>query len=126
MLTVFITFILTVILVLGGLGLYIWKANPLNIQACLISGALHSVGDQNSSQDSNDKQTSDTDKHPLLNADQEKQLEEAGVNVESLPQEISPEAEKCFVDKLGEKRVEEIKNGASPTTFEIMKASSCF
>jgi len=61
-----------------------------------------------------------------LNADQEQQLQEAGVDVGSLPQEISPEAEKCFEDKLGEDRVEEIKNGATPTTLEIMKAGSCF
>lgn len=127
------TFIITVVLVLGGLGLYIYKANPFNVQACLISSFLNSAGgeirDNNpvspDGSASAESGVNEQDKHPLLNEDQEKQLEEAGIDVESLPQTISPEAEECFIEKLGEERVKEIKEGDSPSSYEIFKTRSC-
>ncbi len=117
---VFTTFILTVILTLGVLGLYIFKANPFNVQACIISSFLNSAGSESDAQAETKK-----DKHPLLNTEQEEQLDNAGIDVESLPQTVSPETEKCFIEKLGEDRVKEIKAGDSPTTMEIFKARDC-
>lgn len=66
-----------------------------------------------------------TDKHPYLDATQEKQLEAIGIDPAKLPTEITPAMIKCFEDKLGSSRTQEIIGGAEPTPFEALKASSC-
>jgi len=65
------------------------------------------------------------DLHPLLNESQEKMLESFGVDVSALPSELSPEMESCFIEKLGEQRVNEIIGGATPNIFDFLKAKSC-
>lgn len=65
------------------------------------------------------------DKHPLLNEDQENTLENYGVDISKLPTSISPEMEKCFIEKLGQERADEIIGGDSPGAMEILKARSC-
>lgn len=65
------------------------------------------------------------DKHPLLNEEQEKTLEDYGVDVTQLPASVSPGMEACFVEKLGRSRADEIVAGASPSAIEIFKARSC-
>lgn len=75
-----------------------------------------------------EKTTSDTppeDKHPLLNEVQEKALETIGIDPASVPSSISPEQEQCFVDALGQKRVDEIKAGAAPTPADLFTARNC-
>lgn len=65
------------------------------------------------------------DKNPLLNETQEKKLEEFGVDVEKLPKAITPEMEKCFMEKLGQDRGMELVNGAAPSAFEVIKIRTC-
>jgi len=69
--------------------------------------------------------TGATDKHPLLDANQEKLLETIGVNVENLPTEMTPELEACFTETLGAERVKEIIEGDSPNPFDFFKAKGC-
>lgn len=66
-----------------------------------------------------------TDKHPLLNADQEKSLEKYGVDVSKLPSSISPEMEACFIEKLGKDRAQEIVKGSAPGAIEVFKVKNC-
>jgi len=66
------------------------------------------------------------DKNPALSAEQEAQLESSGINPATVPSEITPEMKACFIEKLGQERVEEIESGASPTPLEFIKAESCF
>lgn len=66
-----------------------------------------------------------TDKHPLLNSEQEQTLETYGVDVSQLPSTISPAMEACFVAKLGQERADEIVAGASPSAMEVFKARAC-
>lgn len=65
------------------------------------------------------------DKNPLLTPAQEKTVESFGINPASLPTTITPEMESCFVAKLGATRVQEIKNGSSPTASDYYKAKGC-
>ena len=65
------------------------------------------------------------DKNSTLSTEQENQLERVGIDPATVPTEISPEMEECFVDKLGEKRVREIAGGASPNALEIVKVEPC-
>jgi hypothetical protein len=48
-----------------------------------------------------------------------------GVDPDAVPSSISAEQEICFVDALGEDRVEEIKKGDVPNAVEFLKAKSC-
>jgi len=66
-----------------------------------------------------------SDKHPLLNEEQEKLLETIGVDVGNLPTKITPEMEKCFTETLGAERVKEIMEGASPGPIDFLKAKGC-
>lgn len=65
------------------------------------------------------------DDHPLLSESQEDILETFGIDVSSLPRELTPEMEQCFIDKLGQERVNEILEGATPNVIDFFKAKSC-
>lgn len=65
------------------------------------------------------------DKHPLMSPAQERALESFGIDPASVPSEISPEQEACFVEKLGQERVDEIKGGDTPTANDYFQAKSC-
>lgn len=127
LLIILTTAIITAALVLGGLTLYVVKANPFNIQACVISSFFQDAAGTGSAEEGGQTEGGQTEGggHPLLSDDQEQMLESSGIDVESLPQEISPEMEACFEEKLGKDRVEEIKAGAEPGSMELFKARSC-
>ena len=97
---------------------YLWFFDPLNIKPILFS--------DNTKQESIvDNNISNTDAHPLLDDAQEKMVESLGINPSSLPTEITPAMEACFIDKLGAKRVSEIVNGDPISMTDSIKASSC-
>ena len=74
-----------------------------------------------------DKQAgaSAVDKNPLLTPAQEQTLEKIGIDLANIPSKITPTMEACFYDKLGDKRTNEIKNGAAPTVADYFAARSC-
>lgn len=65
------------------------------------------------------------DSNPNLNESQEKALESFGINPADVPSEITPEQEACFVERLGQARVDEIKAGDSPSATDYFKAKDC-
>lgn len=65
------------------------------------------------------------DKHPSLNATQERALEVVGINPANVPTTISEEDTQCFIEALGAERVAEIQAGATPSATEIFKARAC-
>jgi len=81
------------------------------------------------------KQTSDTasdgasvvaeDKHPLLNESQEQALQNFGIDPKKLPTTLTASQEECFIEKLGQSRVDEIIAGDTPTAFEILNTAGC-
>ena len=58
-----------------------------------------------------------------MTSDQRKAVEAFGINPDSVV--ITPAMEDCFVEKLGQQRVDEIVTGDVPGAFELFKASSC-
>ncbi len=100
------------IIILMGLLFYI--TDPLNLKP-LIFGDESVESATGTSEDS----------HPLLNESQEKALESFGINPADVPSEITPAQEACFVEKLGEERVAEIKAGDTPTAMDYFKAKDC-
>lgn len=64
--------------------------------------------------------------HPLLSTEQEILLESVGVDTASLPTQISPEQEQCAIEALGAERVNQIKQGSSPSLDDYLKAQNCF
>lgn len=66
------------------------------------------------------------DKNPLLNEQQEAQLEELGIDPATLPTQITAEMEACFTVKLGQERTNQIIQGSAPTPMDFFKAKSCF
>lgn len=102
------------------LGIYLWKADPFNFKDFLgnVSLPLNFSADPANSNYNGDANS-------LLNQEQENILRSAGIDPASLPSSISPEMEKCFAEKLGQDRVDEIKAGAEPGMIDLYKANSC-
>lgn len=69
--------------------------------------------------------TNTVDKNPLLTPAQEQTLEKIGIDPATLPTKITPAMEACFYRKLGDRRTNEIKNGATPTAADYFAARSC-
>lgn len=70
--------------------------------------------------------TTSTFDHPYLTTQQEVILESAGVNLKTVPTEITPAQQDCSVSILGQTRVDEIIAGSTPSMSEILKVKSCF
>ena len=132
-LIILVTFLLSAIITLGGLAFYIYKENPFNIQACLISSFLNASSIINSkTSDSQSSVGTGATKiapaqfdHPFLSPEQEVMLENAGIDVSTLPTTLSPEMEACGIDALGEDRINEIINGATPGLLDVFRVKSC-
>lgn len=138
-----IQLLLLAILVLVLVGLIIFFFNPLNLRNKMIgsmvnyyfqveslekSGKTTNFEKEEANEpkiDPDTKEVVSEDKNSLLNEEQEKALESYGVDVEALPQEVTPEMSACFIEKLGEERAMEIVDGATPGPLEIFKAKEC-
>jgi len=105
------------ILILAGTYLYI--VDPFGIKP-FIKGLSNQAAPT-----SKQAGTSAVDKNPLLTPAQEQTLEKIGIDPATLPTKITPAMEACFYDKLGDKRTNEIKNGATPTAADYFSARSC-
>lgn len=60
-----------------------------------------------------------------LSPEQRRTLSRLGIDEATLPTTLTPELEACFIQAIGEVRVEAIKAGDSPTVIEGMKAVTC-
>jgi hypothetical protein len=99
-------------------GAYLYIADPYGIKPFIQNLTGQPV--------STTKETGGTtDKNPLLSPAQEQTLEKIGIDPAALPTSITPAMEQCFYAKLGNKRANEIKNGAQPTAADYFAARSC-
>ncbi len=103
--------------------------NPFNLRTKLIGSIINSYLSSNiegyTPLGNSLIDNTSTDKNPLLNENQEKTLEDYGVNVSQLPSSVNSEMRACLIDKVGDKRADEIIGGASPSSLEVFKARSC-
>jgi hypothetical protein len=106
------------------LGVYLFITDPYNIKPLFFS-AQTSSENENQTVATSTQSTISADKNPLLSDTQEKALEKVGVNPETLPTQITPEQEACFIEIIGVERVNQIKAGGLPTASEFFKARSC-
>jgi hypothetical protein len=63
--------------------------------------------------------------HPMLTNEQEETLDKLGIDVEYIPERITPVMQECFTEKLGQERVDEIIGGEKPSAIDIFKARDC-
>ncbi|MBD3311560.1 MAG: hypothetical protein GF349_03625 [Candidatus Magasanikbacteria bacterium] len=104
-----------------ALAIWFWVADPYDLKQFLKTDLSDSKSNEQMTQTDES-----TDKHPLLDTEQEKTLEKIGVDVEALPTEITPEMEACFREKLGDDRVDQIVSGEDEVgTFDYIKAGAC-
>ena len=130
---VLIIFFLSAIITLIGLAFYIYKQNPFNIQACLISSLLNApsamdnkIGGIQPAAGTGAINTAPAQfDHPFLSPNQEVMLENAGIDVSALPTTLSPEMKACGINALGEDRINEIINGAAPGPLDLLRVKSC-
>lgn len=138
MLKKIIQILLIIILVFVISLIIIFVFNPGDLRTKIISREINSflkntlddyenintpeINSQDSKEvDSTTKKSDNT----LLNDEQEKTLENYGVDVSQLPTEISEAMKNCFIEKLGSERAEELVKGATPGPIDIFKAKDC-
>ena len=63
--------------------------------------------------------------HPLLSSQQEKTLQNLGIDPAVLPTSITSAQTQCAMTALGQKRANEILAGATPTITEILTLKKC-
>ena len=131
--------ILLIIILISILALiFIFVFNPGDLRTKIISRGINSFlentlddYDSSDSKDINSQNsevidsTSEKVDNPLLNDEQEKILENLGVDVSQLPTAISPAMAECFIEKLGAERANELIEGATPGPLDIFKAKDC-
>jgi len=109
--------------------IYIYFTNPFGIVDILLNrnanDMTQTVEVGNNTELNNIKVEAIKSDNPLLNDKQEKLLKDIGIDPATIPTEITPETQACLIGKVGESRAQEIISGATPTTFEILKASTC-
>jgi len=64
--------------------------------------------------------------HPYLSTKQEILLESAGIDLKTLPTEVTPSQQECSIEALGLERATAIASGSTPSVSEIIKAKHCF
>jgi hypothetical protein len=118
LLNIFFTSLGVIFFLLILFGIYFYITDPLNLKTLFMSSESDSV-------ETTEVTNEPVDKNPALNASQEAALEKFGINPANIPSQITPEQEACFVEKIGEQRVQEIKAGDTPTAIEFFKAKDC-
>ena len=111
---IFFVILGAIFLILIIIGLYLFIADPYNIKP-LLFGSDTPIETSSPQIGSN----------PIVNEKKEKALETFGIDPASIPSSITPEQESCFVNIVGQARVNEIKAGDSPTATEYFKARGC-
>ncbi|MFH1822166.1 MAG: hypothetical protein ABH830_00525 [Patescibacteria group bacterium] len=136
-LTITITIIITLMVIFIVLFAWILIKNPLNVRGILLykigwSDELVQLVPVNkdagiSGASKDDAAPADTSA-PAASAlpmtpDQRQAVLDFGINPDSVI--VTPVMEECFIEKLGNERVEEIKNGDVPGALEMLKAVFC-
>ena len=103
---------------------YLWIFDPLGIKN-IIKTDISPVSVIKTLTGNSVIEIDNIDKNPLLNEQQESQLESMGIEPADLPTEITADMKVCFVEKLGTVRAAEIVSGVAPTAVDFIKASSC-
>jgi hypothetical protein len=116
-LNIFFVTLGVIFFVLILIGTYFFVTDPLNLKPMIFGSDSEVVAEE--------VEGTVVGKNPVLNASQEKALETFGIDPASIPSSITPEQESCFVEILGQARVNEIKAGDSPTATEYFKARGC-
>jgi len=99
-------------------GVYFYATDPLDLKPLFL-------GNDTTQSATATPTAHSTSTNPLLNESQAQALESFGIDPAQVPSTITPEQEACFIEILGEARVEEIKAGASPTATEFFRARGC-
>lgn len=101
------------------IAVYLYVADPYGIKPFIKSLTAQSTSTKNGAG------SVTTSKNALLSPSQVQALKQIGVDPATLPSKITPAMEACFYAKLGDKRVNEIKNGSTPTAADFFAARTC-
>lgn len=125
-----------ILLVLAVIGVYMLQAGSYGSEPAPSSDSV--TMDSGSDQDSETQDGAQTDASADMSTEEDaasggfelssaqvEALVSLGIDPADVPSSVSAAQETCFVEALGEERVEEIKAGAVPGTLEFLKAKSC-
>ncbi|MBU1203136.1 hypothetical protein KKH39_03820 [Patescibacteria group bacterium] len=118
--------LLILILLIILVALAIFFANPGGLRDKFFGSLINSYLSQNiPDYKPVDKNTNTNYDHPYMNDQQEQTLYNMGIDVSQLPTSITPEMQSCFVQKLGQDRVNEIIAGQAPSPLDLYKTKDC-
>lgn len=99
-----------------------WIKDPFGLKPLIIPAQTDASSTSTSIATSTD---SGTAIKSLLTPEQQKLLDVAGVDVNKLPKEVTPELKACAEAKLGKERLAALKAGAQPTLSDLLAAKGC-
>ncbi len=105
-------------------GVYVWSTDSFGLRS-LVQTLIRDVSEIATEVRDRVEEKATADKHPSLNAVEERALEAVGIDPNKIPAELTPEQEACFAEKFDAARVAEIKAGAVPNTIEMVRAKAC-
>ncbi len=115
---------LCILIALGGVLLYVsfqgGSGTTMQETISTVTSGEAAIGEP-----ANQSASAPADSNPMLNAGQEAALETFGIDPASLPSQITPDQEACFIEAIGAARVEEIKAGDTPSATEIFRGRGC-
>ena len=129
--TIVATILLELIIIFG----FIWFKNPFGLKDLLFQ---HQIINQNSNINQNINsaiqplfkdnavKTLNTTTGIKITFEIKKTLQSFGVDTSKLPDVLSPASVACLRLKIGDKRVTDLINGATPNALDFLKGKSCF
>lgn len=113
-------------IVIVGIIVYLIVKKPFGIDVLKIPAAIETLQQNKATAtEGASTETTPTATNPLLTPEQSSALESLGIDPSTLPTSLTDTQIACLTTALGSARVEELKNGATPTVFDLAKASSC-
>lgn len=114
-------FCFIVLIALIALGGYLWVKDPFGLKPLLVPQEMNTATSTISSKST----SSESGIKSLLTPEQQKLLNAAGVDVDKLPKEITPELKACAEGSLGKERLNALKAGAQPTLADLLQVKKC-
>ncbi len=105
-------------------GVYLYQKDPLGLKPLLFPVKTETTTVSTSTTQSNTP-VEEGSIASMLTPEQQKLLGIAGIDVATLPKEVTPALKACAEESLGKERLAALKSGAQPTLTDLLNAKKC-
>jgi len=118
-----VSFFLFALCVAGGV--YLYQKDPLGLKPLLFPVKNETTTMVSTSTTQSNTSVEEGSIASMLTPEQQKLLGIAGIDVATLPKEVTPALKACAEESLGKERLTALKSGAQPTLTDLLNAKKC-